>query len=357
MNQQNIHEHYMMRCLDLAKMGKGNTAPNPMVGSVIMHNGLIIGEGYHQKRGEAHAEVNAIASVQDKSILSDSIMYVSLEPCSHHGKTPPCTELIIKHKIPKVIIGTLDPNPLVNGNGVKQLKEKGIEVSAGVLKEQCRELNKRFFTFNLLSRPYIILKWAQTKDGFIDYNRPAFTPKEPTWITNEIDRSLVHKWRSEEASILVGTNTADKDNPKLNTRDWAGNNPLRLVIDRQLKLPGHLSLFDRSIPTIVLNDKKNKKETNLEFIKLDFKGNVPSQIAGLLYKRKIQSLIVEGGQQLINSFIAQGLWDEARVFTGNVFFYSGIKAPEIHGKIVSSDLLHDSELNVFKNKECSYVNT
>ncbi len=349
MNQQRIHEQYMMRCLDLAQMAKGNTAPNPMVGSVIVHNGLIIGEGFHQKKGEPHAEVNAIVNVQDKSLLPASTMYVSLEPCSHHGKTPPCTDTIIRHQIPRVVIGVKDPNPLVNGKGIKILEKNGINVISGIKENQCKKLNKRFFTYNLFSRPYIILKWAQTKDGFIDYNRPAYTPKEPTWITNEIDRALVHKWRSEEASILAGTNTADKDNPKLNTRDWAGNDPLRMVIDRQLRLPGHLSIFDQTIPTIIFNNKKEEKKANQEYVKLNFNENIPSQISTFLYNRKIQSMIVEGGQQLINSFIHQGLWDEARVFTGNVFFHEGIKAPRIHGEIVTRDILHDSELNIFKN--------
>ncbi len=344
MDQQRTDEQYMMRCLDLAQMARGNTAPNPMVGSVIVHNGLIIGEGFHQKKGEPHAEVNAIANVQDKSLLPTSTMYVSLEPCSHHGKTPPCTGTIIRHKIPRVVIGVKDPNPLVNGKGIKILEENGINVISGIKENQCKELNKRFFIYNLFSRPYIILKWAQTKDGFIDYNRPANTPKEPTWITNEIDRALVHKWRSEEASILVGTNTADKDNPRLNTRDWAGNDPLRMVIDRQLRLPSHLSIFDQTIPTIIFNDKKEEKEANPEYVKLNFKENIPLQISEFLYKRKIQSIIVEGGQQLINNFVLKGLWDEARVFTGNVFFYEGVKAPQIQGKIVSRDIVHDSEL-------------
>jgi diaminohydroxyphosphoribosylaminopyrimidine deaminase/5-amino-6-(5-phosphoribosylamino)uracil reductase len=249
-----LKETYINRCLELALPGLGNTAPNPMVGSVIVHGWHIIGEGFHHRFGGPHAEVNAVNSVKDKTLLRNSVLYVNLEPCSHSGKTPPCAEMIIEAGIPEVVIGTADPNPIVSGNGIKKLEHAGIRVTTGILEKQCIALNRRFITFHSRKRPYIILKWAQTSDGFIDVLRENQGISRPTWISNEISRKLVHKWRSEEQAILVGTQTAILDNPQLNVREWTGNSPIRMVIDRQLKLSKKLNLFNNSSTTIVFNE-------------------------------------------------------------------------------------------------------
>ena len=341
----------MQRCLELAILGIGNVSPNPMVGAVIVYNNKIIGEAYHRKYGESHAEVNAVHSVKDKSLLKNSIMYVSLEPCSHHGKTPPCTDLIIKHQFKKVVIACKDSFSKVDGRGIKKLKEAGIEVKLGVLEEEARALNCRFFTFNEIKRPYIILKWAQTMDGFMDIIRNKYTPIQPIWITNELARTSVHKFRTEEDAIMVGTNTAQKDNPKLNVRNWSGKNPVRIVLDRHLRLNKKLNLFDKSLPTIVFTEKENFiNEKNLEFIKVKTNQKVLDVFLDVLYEKKIQSVIIEGGSQLHQSFIKQNLWDEARIFIGNKFFHQGIKAPNIEGNIIYKEDLLDSKLFVYKNE-------
>jgi len=320
---------YMQRCLDLAALGLGNTAPNPLVGSVIVYNGHIIGEGFHRVFGGPHAEVNAVQAVTDKSLLSRSVLYVNLEPCSHSGKTPPCANMILEAGITGVVIGTTDPNPLVSGNGVRMLEKAGVKVTSGVLQQECLALNRRFFTFHNHKRPYVILKWAQTLDGFIDVLRDIPGVQQPTWISNEISRMLVHKWRSEEQSILVGTQTALLDNPRLNVREWPGNSPLRMVIDRTLRLPKTLHLFDNSSPTLVFNALKDSLEDQTRYVRLDFNGHFLEHLLNDLYSRGIQSVLVEGGRKLLDSLIQEGLWDEARVFVGHKRFENGIPAPLI----------------------------
>jgi diaminohydroxyphosphoribosylaminopyrimidine deaminase / 5-amino-6-(5-phosphoribosylamino)uracil reductase len=319
----------MRRCLDLAAGGLGSVAPNPMVGCVIVHHGRIIGEGAHQVYGGPHAEVNAIASVRDPGLLSGSSLYVNLEPCSHHGKTPPCTDLILKHRIQKVYIGTRDPNPLVAGKGMAALQNAGCSIETGLLEKECKTLNKRFFTFHEKRRPYVILKWAQTSDGFIDVVRKSGQEARPTWITSERLRMLVHKWRSEEPAIMAGTQTVLLDNPSLNVRNWQGKQPLRVVIDRQLRLPKDLHLFDGSQPTIVFNETKSGEAGLTAFVRTDFGHNPLQGILDHLHGLGVQSVFVEGGRRLIQSFIDTSLWDEARVFCGPQFFGKGVPSPVI----------------------------
>ena len=271
-------EKYMFKCLALAKNGLKEVSPNPMVGCVIVHQNKIIGEGYHQKYGEAHAEVNAINSVENKALLKESTLYVNLEPCAHYGKTPPCADLIIKHKIPKVVIGCMDSFGEVSGKGIENLKEAGTEVTVGVLQKESLRLNKRFFTFQNKNRPHIILKWAETKDGFIDVDRSDFKGTVDNWITSNDSKILVHKWRSEEEAIMIGTNTALNDNPHLTVREIEGKNPIRVILDLNLRLPNDLNVFDKSTPTLVFNHKKDALEHNLEFIKIDESNNILSQI-------------------------------------------------------------------------------
>jgi diaminohydroxyphosphoribosylaminopyrimidine deaminase/5-amino-6-(5-phosphoribosylamino)uracil reductase len=324
----NINEKYISRCIELAKNGLGTTYPNPMVGSVIVYDGKIIGEGWHKKSGEPHAEVNAVNSVKDKSLLKKSTIYVSLEPCSHFGKTPPCCDLIIENKIPNVVIGTVDPNIKVAGNGIKKLLEAGANVTVGILETECYELNKRFFTFHEKKRPYIILKWAESQDGFI----APLTKQEqkPVWITNEFSRQLVHKWRSEEQAILVGTQTVIDDNPKLDTRDWFGNNPIRIVLDQHNRISKNSHIFNNQAKTIVLTNSSNTiNEENSIFEVIDFGQNIAQQIIDTLYRHQIQSVIIEGGQKTLQTFIDKNLWDEARLFIGSDSFGNGTKAPTI----------------------------
>jgi len=338
------HNKYMRRCLELAQLGMGFVSPNPMVGTVIVHDGKIIGEGYHQKYGQAHAEVNAVNSVTDKSLLAQSTIYVSLEPCAHYGKTPPCADLIIKYQIPNVVIGCRDPFEEVNGKGIEKLRTAGIHVTVGVLEKECLDLNKRFFTRIQKHRPYIILKWAQTEDGF-------FAPADSNqfWITGEESRKLVHQWRGEEDAVLVGKNTAMIDNPQLNVRYGQGKSPKRIVIDRRLELPKHLHLFDQSVETFVINEVKTEFDDKIKYISLeDFNYYVPQYILYQLYLQDIQSVIVEGGANTLNQFIEAGLWDEARVFTGPVTLKQGIKAPVIQGEVVSIDEVGDDVLRVIK---------
>lgn len=324
----------MQRCLDLAILGAGNVSPNPMVGAVIVHDGKIIGEGYHQQYGQAHAEVNAVNQVlanfdAAEKLLRDSIIYVSLEPCAHYGKTPPCADLIIKHRIPEVVVGCRDPFPEVDGKGIEKLKDAGIEVTLGVLEDECRFLNRRFFTKVQKHRPYVILKWAQTQDGF-------FAPDDDSqfWITGAESRKLVHQWRGEEDAVLIGKNTALIDNPQLNVRYSEGRSPKRIVIDRRLELSHHLHLFDQSVDTFVFNEIKTDVDGKIKYIALeDFDRYVPQYILYQLYLQDIQSVIIEGGAHTLNSFIAAGVWDEARIFTGQTTLKTGIKAPEINGII------------------------
>jgi len=327
-----IDKKYMSICLQLAQQGTGNVAPNPMVGCVIVSGGNIIGKGYHEFYGGPHAEVNAVTNVKDKALLKESTLYVNLEPCAHFGKTPPCANLIIEHQIPKVVIGCIDTFSEVSGKGIKRMEAQGIEVTVGVLEKESFELNNRFFTYHTKKRPYIILKWAQTQDGFIDIERIHNTNKNENidnWITTPTSKTLVHKWRAQEQSIMVGTNTALNDNPSLTVREVKGNNPIRIVLDMDLRLPRDLNLFDSKVSTLVFNTVKSETTTNLEFIKIDANKNSITQILQELYNREIQSIIIEGGAQLLNSFIAQNLWDEARVFTGIKKFKKGLIAPKI----------------------------
>lgn len=334
-------EHYMLRCLELARMGIGSVSPNPLVGCVIVKAGKIIGEGWHKKYGDAHAEVNAVNSVKDKNQLAGSTVYVNLEPCSHFGKTPPCADLLINHKVSRVVIASTDTNTLVGGKGIAKLKAAGIAVTQGVLDREGRELNKRFFTFHEKQRPYIILKWAQTLDGFI-----ARSTYESKWISNEQSRQLVHKWRSEEDAVLVGTKTAAHDNPILTVRNWSGRNPVRIVIDRFLRLPDKLSLFDGSVKTICYNLLKHEEHPNLLLIRLPENNFIESLLEHLV-SIGIQSVIVEGGSTTLSLFINAGLWDEARVFTSSRQFYSGIAAPIFVGSLIVEEKLEGDTLRIY----------
>lgn len=338
--------------MELALLGKGYVSPNPLVGCVVVHNDKIIGEGWHQKYGDAHAEVNALEAVTDKSKLKESTLYVNLEPCAHFGKTPPCADLLVASRVQRVVISNVDPNPLVDGGGIRRLREAGIEVTTGVLEKEGHELNKRFFTFMMQKRPYIILKWAQTADGFIA--KENFRSK---WISNGYSRRLVHKWRAEEDAVLAGTRTVFHDNPQLNVRDWSGRNPIRVVIDRFLKLSKNLHVFDRSQPTLVYNLIKHEEHANLVLIRLDEEKFI-QQLTSDLYKRNIQSLVVEGGAQTLQLFIDGGLWDEARVFTAPKTFMKGIAAPMLRGALVSSEAIGEDKLEVYvKNKSRDGKNT
>ena len=345
----NILEKYMKRCLDLAQLGAGNVSPNPMVGCVIVQNNIIIGEGFHEKYGAAHAEVNAVNSVKNQELLKESTLYVSLEPCAHFGLTPPCADLIVSKKIPHVVIGVIDSFAKVAGKGIERMIKAGIDVQVGVLEKECRELNKRFFIFHEKKRPYIFLKWAETSDGFIDFDRTKSEFGGPTWITGGKALVHVHQMRAVEDAILVGTNTALKDNPSLTVRHCPGRNPVRLLIDNHLRLPNTLRLFDGTVKTIIFNSLKSENVGNTEFVKIDFGKKIIPQILKMLYQQNIQSLIVEGGKQLLESFINSNQWDEAHRFIGDKFFSNGIKAPEISGKIVHSEKFDSDQLFIYRN--------
>ena len=314
----------MHRCIQLARNGLCGAPPNPMVGAVIVCDGKIIGEGYHAKCGEAHAEVNAIRSVKNPELLKRSTIYVSLEPCAHHGKTPPCANLIVEKQLKRVVVGCQDPFAKVNGKGIEKLRNAGIEVKVGVLEEACLELISRFVTFHAQKRPYITLKWAQSSDGFIDYNR---SEGEAVKLSNDLTRMLVHKRRSEHTAILVGRRTALLDNPSLTIRDWHGKTPLRLVLDKDLSLPSTLHLFDGSVPTIVFTGKEKEPYNNVEYIRLDFSTLILPQMMEVLYARNIQSLLVEGGSQLLQSFLDENMWDEIFVEEAPFILQDGVKAP------------------------------
>jgi len=341
-----------LRCIQLAKNGLGFTAPNPMVGSVIVHDQKIIGEGYTCPYGGSHAEVNAIASVKDKSLLSKSALYVTLEPCSHFGKTPPCADLIIKYGISQVFIGIPDPHKKVAGNGIQKLKEAGCHVTLGVLESDCWEHHRRFMTFHEKGRPYIILKWAETLDRFLapDSSKRKEKP-EPYWITNSRSKQLVHQWRSEEQAILVGTNTILEDNPKLNTRHWKGKSPVRIVLDKDLKIDGDYQVLDGSNKTIIITQIKDPRryKDGIDYEIIDFSGNLSQQLCDVLYKHQLLSMIVEGGAQTLLTFINANLWDEARIFTGSSSFGSGIRPPDVSGRLVSSKNIGNNSLKVIRN--------
>ena len=330
-----LHEKYMMRCLSVAEKGPGKVAANPMVGCVIVHNDKVIGEGYHKKFGESHAEVNAINSVKDKLLLKNCTLYVNLEPCSHYGKTPPCVDLIIRYKIKYVVIGKMDPNPMVCGKGIHKLMSAGCDIKVGVLEQDCQELNKRFYTFYQQKRPYIILKWAQTANGYMGINN------QKVKISGKDTDKLVHKWRGREQAIMVGTNTALIDNPKLTVRNVKGENPLRIVIDKALKIPSKHNLLDGSTPTIVFTSKNKAGNKNVKFEKINFKKDILKQVVNKLYEINVQSVLIEGGTKLLESFINKNLWDEAAVIHSNkkVFQTSNsniiVRAPILKGKLNS----------------------
>lgn len=343
----------MLRCLELAKLGAGHVAPNPMVGAVLVYEDRIIGEGWHQEYGKAHAEVNCVNAVkeEDRKLIPLSTLYVSLEPCAHFGKTPPCADLIIVNKIPNVVIGCRDPFEEVNGKGIEKLKAAGINVESGILEEECTLLNKRFFTFHTKKRPYLLLKWAQSNDGFI-----AGENSNRLLISNENTNRLVHKWRSEEAAIMVGTNTALHDDPSLTTRLWPGPSPVRVVIDMNIRLPGSLKVFDGSVKTIVFNTIKEDDKPNLSFIKLDKQKQFIPQLMDALYKLKIQSVLVEGGAALLQTFIESGIWDEARVIVNGELSSrllsggNGLPAPVLKNEqLIAEEKISTDRISYFKN--------
>jgi diaminohydroxyphosphoribosylaminopyrimidine deaminase / 5-amino-6-(5-phosphoribosylamino)uracil reductase len=344
----NIHETYMRRCIELATLGAGNVAPNPMVGAVLVHNGQIIGEGYHKAYGGPHAEVNCIASVTEKNkhLIPDASIYVSLEPCAHYGKTPPCADLIIREKIKKVYVGTRDPFVEVNGKGIEKLSAAGIEVTSGILETECKDLNKRFFTFHTKHRPYIILKWAQTTDhkiGNAGNNRLI--------ITNEFTDRIVHRWRSEEAGIMAGTNTVMLDDPQLTNRLWHGHSPVRVIVDMDLRLPSSLHVFDGSVKTIVFNALKHEENDNLFFYQVTRDVNLVHQVVNGLYQMKILSVMIEGGARLIQSFIDEGMWDEARVITNSKLISKepAIASPILtDSRLVDEEMISDDLIRIFK---------
>lgn len=343
-------ELYMSRCLQLAKQGTGRVAPNPLVGAVLVENDEIIGEGYHAKFGEAHAEVNCINQAiraGQESRISSSTMYVSLEPCAHFGKTPPCADLLIAHRIPKVVIGCRDPFPEVDGKGMEKLRSAGMDVTCGVLENECIAVNRRFFTFHQRHRPYIILKWAQTADGFIGSTNgePGDPLRRRLRISNEYTDRLVHKWRSEEAAILVGTNTVVHDDPQLTTRLWPGPSPLRLIVDMHLRLPLFSKVFDGSVKTIVFNSLKHEESDRLSYYQVTEDVSLVHQVLNGLYQLNIQSVIVEGGARLLQAFIDEECWDEARVITNSELTAAGgLPAPRL--KIAS----RQGEINLFADR-------
>lgn len=339
------HKFFMERCLELAQKGFPNNLPNPLVGSIIVHKNKIIGEGYHKKYGDNHAEVNAINSVKDKSLLLNSTIYINLEPCAHYGKTPPCSDLIIKYKIPKVVIGCIDPFSEASGKGIERMKNKGIKVISGILNEKSREINKRFITFYEKKRPYIILKWAKSNDGFIAPNNQ----KQPFWMTTKSSKKLVHKWRAEEHAILIGRITAQKDNPLLTVREVNGENPIRIIIDKDLTLSSKLKLFNDNQNTIILNKIKSEKRKNYIYKKICFTNLINNSLKEL-YKENIQSVIVEGGKITLQSFIDAKIWDEARIFTTKNNLITGIKSPQIYGKITKKEKIETDSLSIIKNK-------
>lgn len=338
------HEIYINRCIELAKKALGNTYPNPLVGSVIVHEGKIIGEGYHEMAGQPHAEINAINSVKNSELLKDSTIYVSLEPCAHFGKTPPCANKLVEVGFKKVVIGTLDSHEKVNGKGKQILQDAGLEVVSGILEKECQELNKRFFTYHQKQRPYIILKWAQSADGFIDKDF------KPTQIGNPITKQFVHLLRSTEHSILVGTNTALVDNPSLTTREVIGRNPVRILIDFDLKVPQNFHLYNDEAKTIIFNAKKDAVEANVTFIKID-KDNFLNNLMTKLYEHQIQSVIIEGGKFTLQQFIDHGVWDEAIIITNeNLNLLNGTTAPIFNFKPLEVKTYRDNTVEFYKNK-------
>ncbi|MBC7487220.1 MAG: bifunctional diaminohydroxyphosphoribosylaminopyrimidine deaminase/5-amino-6-(5-phosphoribosylamino)uracil reductase RibD [Cytophagaceae bacterium] len=340
-------ENYMQRAMELALLGQGNVSPNPLVGCVIVKDGKIIGEGWHKKHGDAHAEVNAINSVADKSQLKGADLYVNLEPCAHHGKTPPCADLIAQYPFSTVYFSNIDPNPLVAGQGAEKIFAAGIKVYQGILEKEGRHLNRRFFSRHEKKRPYIILKWAETADGFI-----AKSNYESKWISGVLSRKLVHQWRSQEDAVFVGTNTVLFDNPQLNVREWSGRDPIRMFIDKQLQVPQGAHVFDKSQPTVCFNFIKQKVENQVEYVKLDPLDDLSEVISNDMQERGVMSVMVEGGTQLIQSLIDKGLWDEARIFISPSTFGEGIRAPQLqHAVLQSRENIEQDQLSIFTRKE------
>ena len=349
--EENDDIKFMRRCLELAAKAEGLTYPNPMVGAVVVFNGKIIGEGYHVRAGEPHAEVIAINSVSDKALLNNCTLFVNLEPCSHFGRTPPCADFIISNSIPRIVVGTGDPSEKVAGRGLTRLKDAGCEVFTGVLENECKRLNRRFFTFHGKRRPYITLKWAQSADGYLDIQRSDNNRTEPTWITGKPERSLVHRWRSEEESILVGGGTVRADNPRLNIRDWKGKDPLRLILSGSGIIDKGCSLLTDGGRTIIFTSNEDALFPGA--LKIQLKPEMPAclQIVQYLYDTGIQSLFIEGGAQLLEHFISNGLWDEARIFKGEQYFKGGVSAPNLNGKLFSKTIFSSSMLEVYLNDD------
>lgn len=343
-----IHEQYMQRCLDLAKMGRYYAAPNPMVGAVLVYENRIIGEGYHEKYGEGHAEVNAFASVlpEDEKYIKESTLYVSLEPCAFFGKTPPCAKLVVEKQVPKVVLACTDPHPKVAGNGIAKMEEAGIEVITGCLEAEAIELNRRFFTSQTKQRPFVVLKWAQSKDGFM-----AKDTGEPVWISNELSKRYTHSWRAEENAIMVGRRTAALDNPSLTVRHWTGKNPIRVVLDRLGQLPNTLNIFDGEAPTLIFTNSTEGKDSTekVSFHKVDFSKEILLPILHHLHHKNVLSILVEGGPSLLNSFIDLNLWDEARIFTGSKSLGVGLSAPQLKIPPISEEKISDNLLSIYRN--------
>lgn len=352
MNHQQDHNLYMKRCLLLASRANGKVAPNPMVGCVILHQGRIIGEGYHARYGENHAEVQAIQSVKDKSLLKEATLYVNLEPCSHHGKTPPCSELIIQHHIPQIVIGTKDINPKVTGKGIEALKKNGCHVTVGVSEKECLHLNRRFFTYFQKQRPYIILKWAQTLDGYMDISPTLRTTNNNYWISNESLKYKVHRWRSEECAIFVGANTIRNDNPQLNIRYGTGIHPTRITFFKT-PLPQYqdYTFFDNNQKTIIFNTFNRNEDNKTQYININDEKNYIEEILTILYQNKCQSIIIEGGKHTLEKFISKNLWDEARVLIGSKHFGQGIQAPTLSTPPYKSENIENNKVVYYKNSE------
>ena len=346
------HEFYIRRCFQLAELGKGLVAPNPMVGAVLVHNGRIIGQGWHRHYGANHAEVDCLNAVApaNKHLIPQSTMYVNLEPCAHHGKTPPCANRLVKEGIKNVVIANTDPFPQVSGKGISILQNAGIKVTVGILEHEGLWLNRRFFCLQSKGRPYIILKWAQTADAFIAHDN-----RSRVQISNPYTQQLLHKWRTEEAAILVGTHTVLIDNPQLTARLWKGHSPLRVIVDKNLSVPNNYKVFDNVAPTWIINQYKNEKLGNITFIKNDFTNRLPQDILQLLKLANINSLIIEGGATLLSSFINAGLWDEARIFTASNTFTKGLPAPTLtHAQEVFQEPISNNVLTVFTNQHTAF---
>lgn len=351
-NRLTSDEKYISRCLEIGQNGLGLAAPNPAVGAVIVYQNQIVGEGYTSPYGGPHAEVNAIQSVVDTSVLKKATLYVTLEPCSHFGKTPPCADLIIAYGIPKVVVGLLDPHEKVAGKGIQKLTDAGCEVITGILEKECREHHKRFLTFHEKKRPYIILKWAETLDGFVAPSKEKRTAvPQPYWISNAYSKQLVHQWRALEQGILVGTNTVLEDNPKLSVRQWEGKNPFRIVLDKDLKIPRDHHVMDKSTPTLILTavEDQSRYHKGVHYRVLNFEAALAQQICAVLREFDLSSVLIEGGAQTLQTFINEGLWDEARVFTANRSFDNGVKAPKLDGTLLSTKQIDTDTLKTYRN--------